>query len=334
MSLRSVELFFPSDQIDLLKTILDKFPAIPSYSMRISDDTSLVKILADSDSLEPLLDALQNQFCPTEHIRILILPVEATIPRMDKEEELLPPSAPEVKTPSGMINREELYHDIEETVRLNWIFVLMVILSAIVASVGLLRNNTAVIIGAMVIAPLLGPNMALSLAFTLADFNLARRAIHVNTIGVLLGFCFAVLVGVLFTIDPSLPEISARTEVGPSDIILALASGIAATLSVTTGISSVLVGVMVAIALLPPLVTFGMLAGAGYWNHAFHAFLLLLTNLICLNLASISTFVLLGIRPRTWWQAEQARKATKTAIFIWSLLLLILIYLILFSIEM
>ena len=81
---------------------------------------------------------------------------------------------------------------------------------------------------------------------------------------------------------------------------------------------------MVAVALLPPLVTLGMLAGSGFWKEALGALLLLLTNLICINLAGVVTFLLQGVRPRTWWEAKQAKKATRNAILIWATLLILL----------
>jgi uncharacterized membrane protein len=65
---------------------------------------------------------------------------------------------------------------------------------------------------------------------------------------------------------------------------------------------------MVAVALLPPLVTFGMLFGAGYLQEAFSAILLLFTNIICVNLAGVITFLAQGIRAITWWEADRQGK--------------------------
>ncbi len=229
------------------------------------------------------------------------------------------------------IGREELYSDIEEMSKPTWIFILLVILSSVVAAVGILRNNVPAVIGAMVIAPLLGPNVALALSTTLADFNLARRALRANFSGILIILFFAGLVGVFLEVDPTLPEISSRTHVSIADIILALAAGGAATLSLTTAAPGALIGVMVAVALLPPLVTLGLLLGSGYWINAGGAALLLLSNLICINLAGVLTFFIQGIRPLRWWDANKAKKATRIAILLWSTLLVILILAILLS---
>ena len=197
----------------------------------------------------------------------------------------------------------------------------MALLSAVVAAVGLLRNDVAAIIGAMVIAPLLGPNVAMSLATTLGDFTLLRRAVVTNITGIAAAFVCAVGVGLLFTVDATVPAIASRTKVGPSDIILVLAAGSAGTLAFTQGLSGAVIGVMVAVALMPPLVVCGMLVGEGEMSAAFGALLLTSANLICINLAGVSTFLAQGVRPRSWWEAERAKKATWGAILVWIVLL-------------
>ena len=234
----------------------------------------------------------------------------------------------DVEKPPGKrgsrISREELYADIEGATRLSWVFIVMIILSSVVATIGILRGNVAIVIGAMVIAPLLGPNVALSLATTLGDKSLAKRSVTTTVSGVMVGLFFAAMVGILFQVDPTISEITSRMVVGPGDILLALAAGSAAVLAFTSGVPTALIGVMVAVALLPPLVTLGMLAGSGFWKEALGALLLLLTNLICINLAGVVTFLLQGVRPRTWWEAKQAKKATRNAILIWATLLILL----------
>ena len=218
-----------------------------------------------------------------------------------------------------------------DTTKLSKVYIILVILSSIVAAVGILRDNVAVIIGAMVIAPLLGPNIALSFATTLGDMDLVQRAMKANLVGLLVAFIFSALIGFIFEINPEVPELSSRTNVSLADVALALASGSAGVLSFTAGVGSAIVGVMVAVALLPPLVSFGMLLGSAHFNLALGAMLLLLVNVICVNLAGVTTFLAQGIRPKTWWEADRAKKATRVAILLWTFLLLVLIVAILLS---
>ena len=115
-----------------------------------------------------------------------------------------------------------------------------------------------------------------------------------------------------------------RTNVSLVSLILALASGGAAVLSLTAGASSALVGVMVAVALMPPAVTLGLTLGNGQWVLAYGAGLLLAANIICVNLASLLVFRLKGIRPRTWYEEKQAKQAARLNMYIWLGLLILI----------
>ena len=103
------------------------------------------------------------------------------------------------------------------------------------------------------------------------------------------------------------------------------ASGTAGALSVIRGLKTNLVGVMVAVALLPPLVKTGLLLGGQRWAPALHSSLLFATNIICINLSAVLTFWLSGIRPGLWWEAQKARKQRVKAIVIWTIALGLLV---------
>ena len=146
--------------------------------------------------------------------------------------------------------------------------------------------------------------------------------------GVTVSLAISFLIGTFTPIDPTIPELESRTSVGLGDIALALASGCAGALSFTMGLPSAIIGVMVAVALLPPTVTFGMLIGSGNVTLAFGALLLLLVNVICVNLSAVATFLFQGVQPLNWWEANKARKSTIFALFLWSSLLVLLAVLI------
>jgi len=176
-----------------------------------------------------------------------------------------------------------------------------------------------------VIAPLIGPSISISLATTLGDTDLLRRSARVAVGGLLLSLGLSVVVGLVLPFDPTVGEIATRTEVAHGDVVLGLAAGVAGAISFTRGVSAALIGVMVAVALLPPTVATGLLAGAGEWGLSIRAALLLLTNVAAVNLAGVLTFILQGIRPNRWYEAEQARAATRKAIAGWALALVLLV---------
>ncbi len=318
MALRLIEMVLPQTAVGDIKTLLRDKPIIESHEMPVAGGEVSIRLLMEAGQSEPVLDLLQQRYGSRKGFRIVVLPVEATLPAPEP-----PPPPPAGKQPESpeRISRQELYEDISNAARCSGVYLAMVVLSSVVATIGLHHNNVAIIIGAMVIAPLLGPNVALALATALGDLSLARRAVLTGVAGIGVAAALSALTGILVHVNPALPEVAARTQVTPGDAMLALASGCAGTLAFTTGASATLIGVMVAVALLPPLVTFGLLLGGGYPGPAWGALALFLVNLICVNLAGVATFVVRGIRPAKWWEEERAKKATRIAIGLWTLLL-------------
>jgi uncharacterized hydrophobic protein (TIGR00341 family) len=307
------------------------------------DDTRVIHLAVPAEKTEAIMDDLENRLGHREGFRLALLEIEALLPRPEEEDAETgeigtgaaagieegagaeAESEPEKETEKSRISREELYADLTDGLDLSPTFLAMTVLSAVVATVGLLRNDLAVIIGAMVLAPLLRPNVALALATTLADRKLAWRAFKTNAIGVATAVALAAAVGRTLPVDPTIPSLASRTGLDLGSLALALAAGAAGTLAFTQGLSGAVIGVMVAVALLPPAVAFGLLTGAGFHKPAFHAFLLTAGNVICINLAGVATFLVEGIRPRNWWEAERARRASLIAVAVWLLLLAALV---------
>lgn len=338
MALRLIEITIPeSERPGFLK--LKEDPAIEFWQEDKIKIGSLFRVLIQAESTEKIMDELEKKFSYVKDFRVILLSVDATLPRPeikeDEKKELLTPeeikNKKEKEKTAFRISREELYTEISDNIKFNSIFIAMVILSTIVASIGLMRDSLAVVIGAMVIAPLLGPNVGLSFATALGDFDFGKKALKTNFLGFIIAVSLSIIIGYIWGVNPNNTEISSRTVVLFSDILLALAAGTAGVLALSSGVSAALIGVMVAVALLPPLVTFGLLIGGGYFEQATGAFLLLATNLICVNFAGVMTFVFQGIRPRTWWEAEKAKKTSKYAISLWAILIIALSIIIYFT---
>jgi uncharacterized hydrophobic protein (TIGR00341 family) len=329
MALRLIEMVLTEQDSEEVFDLLKEHKVLEHRQIRLSDGEVLVRILLDAEQSEVVLDLLGERYAGKEGNRVVILAVEATLPRDEPEPVDTPEQdAPEEKSPER-ISREELYEDIKDAAQCSRVYLAMVVLSTIVAAVGLYYNSVAIIIGAMVIAPLLGPNMALSLGTTLGDLSLLHRAIMTALAGIATTIALSVIIGVLLQVNPALPELASRNGVGLGDIAVALASGCAGALAFTTGVSTTLIGVMVAVALLPPLVTFGLLLGGWHPALAMGALSLFLVNLISVNLAGVTTFLVQGIHPATWWEKDQAEKATHIALKLWVTMLAVLVGLIL-----
>ncbi len=329
MNLRLVKIFLPLDEKTKADVILRKSNIDEFWHDRISDKKVLIRALVVAEKIEDFLDNLEEEFSDLEEFRTVILPVEASIPRFQQEEEEKAKKNGENPTPER-INREELFSHVSANSKLGWTYLVLIILASIVAAIGLAQGNVPMVVGAMIIAPLLGPAMGLSLGTILGDFNLTFSSLKTMMVGISTAFVFSVLVGIFFEVDPTATEIAMRTEPNFGDVVVSLASGAVGALSFTTGTLTSLAGVMVAVSLLPPLVAFGMLFGAGFSALSFGALLLFVINLVAVNLAGIVTFLVQKISPRTRWEALKAKFLTGLAIFIWLSLLIASIGLIIY----
>ena len=343
MALRLIEVFIPEGRLGLALSVLEEQETVSCWHEALADGHAQLHILARAEHSEGITDALVNVLSTQDRFRVISLPVSASIPRVEDKEPKTEETPSQVsgidetrsedeskeeKKP-GRISRDEMYAEATENLRTSWQNTILVILSAVVAAIGLSRSNPALVIGSMVIAPLLGPNVALSLATTLGDLELARRALKEVGLRVGIALLFSMLTGLVFGLDPSSGEVLIRTQVEATDIVVALAAGSAGTLALTVGAPTALIGVMVAVALLPPLVTLGMLLGAGLLEPARGALLLLLVNLICINLSGVITFIAVGVRPGRWYEAKRAARAVRVSMIIWVSLLLLLVFVIL-----
>jgi len=326
MAQRLIQITFPVVPPDDIARMTKDIQMVNMWQDQLQPDQNILQLIAPAEDCENIMDHFQQRFGNAPGFNILLMSVEAVLPRPKAEPKQTKETDVFEKNRSAnnkhRISREELYAAINAGIIINRAFIALTILSSIVAAIGLMRNDIAIIIGAMVIAPLLTPNMALALATTLGDSQLGKDALKTNFIGILLAIAFSVCVGVIFTVDAGVPAIASRTSISISDIILAFSAGAAGALAFTTGFPGALIGVMVAVALMPPLVTVGMLIGSGQYVQAMGAFMLFAANLICVNLAGVVTFMLQGVRPRTWWESDRAKKATLKAAIVWGGLLL------------
>ena len=315
MALRYMQITAQAERIERLRDNLCEHPAILDQRLAAGDNGErTLFVLAGSNDQQSLLDAIQGHLGEDPGWRMVVLPVEAALPAPERK----PEAKERLARADAVHTREELYNDIERSAQLDANYLLLTALSTLVVTIGLSENNVAVIIGAMVIAPLLGPNLALILATALGDKHLLRRALVSGSAGVALAIALAFALGVLAPLDLAAEEVLARTDVSFSSVALALASGAAAALSTTTGLSSTLVGVMVAVALLPPAAVVGLMLAAERPWLAFGALALLAANVVCVNLAGQVVFLAKKIRPRTWLEKQSARQSVRISLMIWA----------------
>jgi uncharacterized hydrophobic protein (TIGR00271 family) len=200
--------------------------------------------------------------------------------------------------------------DVVESVRIasspGFDYFFFVILSGAIATLGLINDSAAVIIGAMVVAPLMSPILGVGLGSITADAKLARDAASALVRGALISILLAALLTLANLYLPFVPslteipnEVLTRTQPTPNDLIIALAGGLAAAYALSQPqLSAALPGVAIATALMPPLSVIGIGIALGRWDIAGGASLLFVTNAVTIAFAAILVFFLEGFTPR------------------------------------
>ena len=324
--MKIVEIIADKQYHDTIKVIAEHHQVDDVWFGAENEDGRInARLLVTAENRQAVLDELQEALQSSVGARILILPVETTL-TSDKNIE-----AEKASNSAAIISREEIFSRVEKGAQLNQNFFVLVALSSIVAGIGLLENNIAVIVGAMVIAPLLGPNIAFALGSSLGEKKLMWQSLKALISGIFLAVFVAIIIGLLWPLNIETQEVIMRTEANYAGTAIALASGAAAALSLVTGTSGVLVGVMVAVALMPPAVTIGLMLSINNLPLALGASLLLAVNIVCINLSAKLVFLIKGIRPRMWLEARKARQSQKLYLAIWMVLLISLVTVIYFK---
>ena len=204
-----------------VRAAAEKYKA-QDFRLGLQDENGMqpMSLIVTDDKVQSVLDTLQNVLGAQPTSRLFVVPIEVALPR--------PPEEARKKEDEAKAVRESLYESVEKNIRLDLNFIVLVVLSTLVAAIGLIEGSPAVVIGAMVIAPLLNPNLALGLGSALGDIQLMRRALWASAVGIGLAVALSAAIGLVWPFTVMNPEILSRTEARWDSIALALASGAAA----------------------------------------------------------------------------------------------------------
>jgi uncharacterized hydrophobic protein (TIGR00271 family) len=196
-----------------------------------------------------------------------------------------------------LTERTEVISQAGDLVRANTNYLVMVVLSSILASIGLLQSSAAVIIGAMLVAPLMSPLMGFGVGLSLGDLTMMRKSAVTIVQGIFLVLLVAVFVGFISAFPLPTPEMLARGEPTFLDMMVALASGVAGAFALARkDIPAALAGTAIAAALVPPICTTGLALALGNMDLMVGAGLLTVVNVICISIAAAGTFAIMGVR--------------------------------------
>lgn len=290
--------------------------------------SDILYIPVESDDVEAIVDQLRSVGVERDGYMI-VTDVETIISEQfeTKQNENDEPAE------NDRISRDELRTKARNLSRSTPNFLALTIISAIVATAGLLQDSAAVVVGSMVIAPLIGPAMASCVGTVINDDNgaLFWEGVRSQAIGLVVAVLSATLFAVAYrlVLAPDLEllliqQVAERAHPGLLALAVALGAGIAGALSLTSGANEALVGVMIAVALMPPAASVGL--GIAYTDPrlAVGAGVLVLVNLLSINIAGIVTIWIKRYNPTHWYDAQQARRVTVTRLAIFGLAVLVL----------
>lgn len=313
--MRVIEATLTAEQASLVFQMLDQ----EGIDYHVVDESSgqdyskIVTFPVPTNAVEPILDMLQEAGIPEESVTIV---VGAETVVSEKYYDLKERYASE-SVEDQRISRQELHTRAEDLTPAFSIFLTMTIISAMVATAGLLLDSPAIVVGSMVIAPLIGPALATGVGSLINDRELYLQGIKFQILGVVAAIAgsavFAWLLQSLVIVPPGveiadIDELHARVAPGLLSLPVAIGAGIAGVLSLSTGISVALVGVMIAAALIPPAAAAGIAIAWGFPTAALGSTVLVVINLLSVNLAGLLTLWYLGYRPGTWFEHVDIRQ--------------------------
>jgi uncharacterized hydrophobic protein (TIGR00341 family) len=322
MQLQLIEVYAQKDS-QQLNEIIDECSIINYWSSNEDGGRKLTRLLVETEDTEKILNYLEEPTNNQKDFEVLLFPVQTYFPRVERDEK----KEDEEKEEKSLqrASRHELFSAVESSSEINVSYMWFMIFASVVATVGIIKNSPAVVIGAMVIAPLLGPVTAVSFAAVLGDFKLIRRSLLSSLYGLLIPLIISILFGFYFALPSYSDEFLSRTNIQIIDIVAALAAGAAGALSFVKRMQGTIVGVMVSVALLPPAVVLGMTIGSAEWSEAFTPLLLLMVNIDSILLSAIIVFSLCGIKPVNWEDIQKAHISRTYSLIFISIISLVLI---------
>ncbi|ELZ20800.1 hypothetical protein C477_06101 [Haloterrigena salina JCM 13891] len=278
--------------------------------------TAVVYFPLPDPAVEPVLDELQDVGVD-EDAYTVVVDAETVVSRRF---ETLREEYENGDVETDRISRQELQSEADSLTPTFAVYVIMTVISAVVATAGLFLDSPAVVVGSMVIAPLIGPALGLSVGSVIDDEELFRESLGYQILGIVLAVgaaaIFALFVRVTNIVPPTLNistvgEISERLAPDLLSLAIALGAGVAGIISIATGTAVALVGVMIAAALIPPAAAAGIAIAWGEPAAAIGATVLVLVNVLSVNLAGLLTLWWAGYRPENLFSIGETEQRVR-----------------------
>ncbi|WP_404451351.1 TIGR00341 family protein [Virgibacillus necropolis] len=320
MELQLIEVYAPQN-FNYQNELLHKF-SFTSYWISHENNEVHIRILVKKQDAGKILNFLEKAASDkNSQFDAMLYSVKAYIP--SKYNEKNTPS--DNKDQFERASRLELLSVVKASSEINSGFSWFTIFAALVATVGIIQNSPALVLGANIIDPSIRPIMGVSFSSVLGEKKLVRQSIKTAMYGLTIPITIAALFGYLFPLPVNSNEFLAQTTVHLLDIVVAISAGAAGAISFVKRSHGQLVGVMISLAVLPPAIVLGMMVGASEWHSAIQPLLLLLININSIMLSAILVFWFSGIKPVNWKDIQEASTSRANSLLFTGIILLVLI---------
>jgi uncharacterized hydrophobic protein (TIGR00271 family) len=270
------------------------FNTVVYGSCNIKKIRSLVRGLRNKDDGKSMVVVRPSVSIGTKALRNVQATIRQVVPQLDRDE------------------RIALVEKLETNSKFNFDFCALISLSTLIAALGLWDDSTAVVIGAMLVAPLMTPIVGIGFALIQGNIDLIRKAHWAVLVGFANAFAIGLLVGLMMLLfddpDPS-GEMNGRNYPDLRDLLVAFASGIAGAYAMSRkGLNGAIPGVAIAAALIPPIATSGMSLAIGDVTLCVGSLLLFLTNVVFIVLGTAVVFWSVGIDTRPQKSGSENQK--------------------------
>ncbi len=305
--MKRLEITVPRNNRDAVDEVVNEFCEDVTYSEVKKEDGKYVKfqMIVEPDDIDELIEKVRHiKEVKSGDLTVEIIEEEAKIEKGKK-----------MKNVSSQLSTQEMYSKALTFSQFDISSWVLIMLSAGIAVFGMMMENVMVVVGAMVIAPLIGPFIASSFGFVIGD----RRIIKNSFMNAVFGVAIAILIAFIIP-KPGFEEPNALMEMvaNPTLIIVPLSIfvGSASALTFVSGNKEQLAGVAVAIALVPPAAVSGISLSIGAISMFLNSLIVILTNMAALILAGSITFKFVGVSPSTYYRKKVSQEKMKQAIMI------------------
>lgn len=330
--MKQVQVVIPWDKTEEVYEFILNVIGIKTIFKFDADAAHLLQFRVPDEMLQETMEKLKSRSIGVEFGYIDIVDLKASLPRVEEE------SSESTLQREAILAVEEIYESVKSQTSLSFDFLAFVIISAVIAGIGLVQNNATIIVASMLLSPLMGPMLGVALGYVVSDRPLFIKGTLNELIALALSFAMGAIMGALFVLFfPSLgvqidnewtgqimTEITRRGGFNMLDVGVAVFSGAAVAISVTRGDMSSLVGVAISAALMPPAVNVGIMIMLGMMGVSVHgitiglgSLALLVMNIIIIDIAAIGMFRIKKLTPiaekSAKWRAVTEFRAMKTS---------------------